>query len=412
MRPLLHQQVTIERLTREPGHWFYGYYDLQPFSTDNEYHLTHRVDFEHRLNSPYDTATVGLIRLRDNQFIPVDETQAWNWQQGSMLRWNPAAPNDEIMYNALYNEGFRTKVVNVRTGAERLYDRPAATVDANGKWALSINFARIWKFRPGYGYPSLPDPFDGDNAPSDDGVFRIDMETGDVKLILSTKDMYELAVPYFKTEEEKNWEYVINHITLNPSGTRFVALLRGRPGPLAGWHTYTITANIDGSDPYVLLDNVASHYHWKDDSHIMFYARTYGDHVWGLYEFTDKTHEFVRLDPRNTMPYDGHCNYTPDRRLILNDTYPEDGYRHLYLYDPQKDISVYLLSAMSLTQLSCGDIRTDLHPRWSPDGTQISFDSTHEGRRHIYRIRVEDIGEDIWTRPGAILKATAIKPTY
>jgi dipeptidyl aminopeptidase/acylaminoacyl peptidase len=38
-----------------------------------------------------------------------------------------------------------------------------------------------------------------------------------------------------------------------------------------------------------------------------------------------------------------------------------------------------------------GDIRCDLHPRWSPDGSTVSFDSVHEGDRQIYLVDVSDI---------------------
>jgi len=31
------------------------------------------------------------------------------------------------------------------------------------------------------------------------------------------------------------------------------------------------------------------------------------------------------------------------------------------------------------------DLRCDLHPRWMPGGSAVTFDSIHEGYRGIYR---------------------------
>jgi len=42
-----------------------------------------------------------------------------------------------------------------------------------------------------------------------------------------------------------------------------------------------------------------------------------------------------------------------------------------------------------------GIFRVDLHPRFSPDGKWISFDSTHEGfGRQIYRMNISSIIEN------------------
>ncbi len=394
MRPLKNQLVPIERLTREPDFYFYGYYDNQPFSADLEYHLAHRVKFMNRMQTKADVAELGMVRLRDNAWIPLSETSAWNFQQGSMYQWRPGHP-DEVIYNVCYAGSYQSVIQNVHTGAKRILPHPVANVSADGKTAVSVNFSRIYWFRAGYGYDGIADPWAKDLHPADDGVYRMDLDTGEATLVMSLDDMYRISLPYMQTDEEKHeWKYLINHINLNPSGTRFLALFRGRSDrPLSKWHTYTITANIDGSEPYLLLDDVASHLHWRDDGHVMIYAQTYKDHEWGCWLFTDRTHEAFRYDPAGTMPGDGHCSFSPDRRFILNDTYPRDGYSSLYIYEIATAKTVLLADIATIPhqELADVDMRCDLHPRWSCDGSMISFDSVHEGHRHVYRIRMEDL---------------------
>lgn len=158
MKPIKDQIVPIERLTREPMHHFFGYYDIQPFSKSLNYHLCNQVTFFNRLQSEHDTATLGMIRLYDKQFIPLARTTAWNFQQGCMLQWNPKSPNEEIIYNTCMGSKYKTVIQNVHTGKKHILPLPVASVDPSGKYGLSINFSRAYWLRKGYGYAELPDP--------------------------------------------------------------------------------------------------------------------------------------------------------------------------------------------------------------------------------------------------------------
>lgn len=396
MKPIINQTVSVERLTREPDHYFFGYYDNQPFSADNEYHLAHRIKFMNRMQTGSDMAELGMIRLRDNAWIPVAETYAWNFQQGSMYQWRAGHP-DEVVYNVLYGGQYKSVVQNIRIGETRILPRALANISPDGRFGLAVNFPRIYWFRPGYGYAGLPDPWAGDNHPADDGVYLVDLDSGEDKMVISLDDLYRIAEPYFQSENEKNFKFVVNHINFNTDGSRFLMLFRGKRDGMPGWCTYTITANADGSDPYLLLEDFSSHYHWFDPNHVAIYSKTFKAHEFGLWMYTDRTHEARLVEPRLTMPTDGHLSFSPDRRYMLNDTYPQNGYRKLFLYDIARDKTVKLgefLVRPTTDYMANGDMRCDLHPRWNRDGSMISFDSIHEGHRHIYKIDVEDINWD------------------
>jgi Tol biopolymer transport system component len=140
---------------------------------------------------------------------------------------------------------------------------------------------------------------------------------------------------------------------------------------------------------YILNDySYASHYHWRDPEHLLIHSRK--DNSNELYLLKDKTQNFQAVD-KNFFLKDGHCSYSPDRNFILYDSYPDElSYRNLYLYDLRKHKGIRLVSLYS-DPVSNGDIRCDLHPRWNRTGTAISFDSTHEGHRHIYHMDLKEL---------------------
>ena len=91
------------------------------------------------------------------------------------------------------------------------------------------------------------------------------------------------------------------------------------------------------------------------------------------------------------LPSDGHCSFSPDRKLLLTDSYPDrNDQRELVVYDAQKDARYSLGKFYSPPLLH--PTRCDLHPRWSQDGRRISVDSFHEQFRGTYVIdRPEEI---------------------
>jgi hypothetical protein len=93
-----------------------------------------------------------------------------------------------------------------------------------------------------------------------------------------------------------------------------------------------------------------------------------------------------------TLTVDGHCSYSPDRRWILTDSYPDaEGYRTLILFDTKADrrIEIGRFHGPSPKDV---EVRCDLHPRWSRDGHSVCIDSLHEnGDRQVYVLDVTSI---------------------
>ena len=92
------------------------------------------------------------------------------------------------------------------------------------------------------------------------------------------------------------------------------------------------------------------------------------------------------------LPDDGHACYSPDGHWIACDTYPRgpDHSSEVMLYDRVRNRKVRLGSFRS-EPIFEGDIRCDLHPRWTPDGTALTIDAVPDGERQIYLIDVADL---------------------
>jgi hypothetical protein len=141
----------------------------------------------------------------------------------------------------------------------------------------------------------------------------------------------------------------------------------------------------------LLDDRMVSHCSWKDDSNLIVWARSkeFGDAYLNLNVDTlKKTPVGVGVLDKFG---DGHPTFSPCGRYLVTDTYPDKArMRHLLLYDTIRNGLIEIGQFFSPWKYD-GANRCDLHPRWSPDGKKISFDSTHEGIRRSYAVDISEI---------------------
>ncbi|MCK5345859.1 MAG: hypothetical protein KAR20_20760, partial [Candidatus Heimdallarchaeota archaeon] len=198
--------------------YFFGYYDKSPLNKSNTKLLTHRVSFDGRDVRDGDFAEVGYFDISTKQFHAIDKTLAWNWQQGSQLQWMPPVFEDEVIYNSVQDEKFVSIRYNIRTKEKRIIPFPIYVVHPNGKEALAVNYERHYWCRPGYNYQNIKNSKWDVPIHPDDGIFHVDLETGDVKLIIRTQDVVDMA-PNEEILSSNNW---LEHMMYNPHGDRFL----------------------------------------------------------------------------------------------------------------------------------------------------------------------------------------------
>lgn len=144
-----------------------------------------------------------------------------------------------------------------------------------------------------------------------------------------------------------------NHVMFNTDGSRLLFFCRMRTA--RGHRSSLWTVNPDGSELAMQIDfdHWISHFAWFDSRHILI---------------------------------------STDRRWIVCDTYPR-GPGHvskLMLYNVESG-DMTTIGEFASEPVFEGDVRCDLHPRWTSDGKTISIDAVPDGDRQIYLFDVSEI---------------------
>jgi WD40 repeat protein len=364
----------------DDGITFFGYYNLSPGNRQGEI-LFLKVQNEKIRGSLHEPASI-MLKSKEGKTTKIAETKAWNWQQDCMLQWMPQN-NNLILFNDYdpENDNYITKIINRDGRIVKTYDAPVNNVSKCGKYALTLNYTRLAKMRPDYGYFNKRDkvlPQD-----KDDGIWKIDFETGDLKLIISLEKLKELAWVQTMTGAE----HKVNHIDINPAGSRFMFLHRWI-GP-QGRFMRLVTANAEGKDLRILNgDIMTSHCCWLNDKEILSFCNHEGKV--GYFLFHDNNTSPATFLP-NMPNRDGHPSVSPDGQWIITDTYPDKArMSRLYLYHIKTE-RLKLLGRFYQPLKYKKEMRVDLHPKTSSTRNTIYFESGHKKCRTLYALIFEQL---------------------
>lgn len=390
-----HEQIPCEtvRVTDETAHHYFGYYDKTPWDESGRLMLGMEARFMDRNPSGCEPLTLGVIDTdQGNAWRPLAQSRAWNWQQGCMLRWLPSRPGKAV-FNDRHADRYVSRILDVQSGTcEPFLDRALYDVCETNPLAATLSFERITDCRPGYGYFGLNDPNADKLQPEDDGLYLVDLSSGEVRMLVSIRGA-AVAGDVQPGPADRAW---FNPIKFNPSGTRILFFHRWAAGACpghVGFQTRVMTIGLEGQDLRCLSEGCrASHFDWLDDEHLLiFLYHPDGD---GYYLINERTGEKTRVG-EDAFGLDGHCLYRPQKDWFLTDTYPqgERGEQVLMLYEcgTGRCIDIGRFAAMDVPDPS---MRCDLHSRWDRAGRRICFDSTHEGSRQMYCVNVAEIVDD------------------
>lgn len=393
--------VPVKQITDAPGYHWFAYYDKLQCDPSGRYVLSMKTVFEHRSPRPDDSIEIGMVDLHENcKWIKLGTSKAWGWQQGCQLQFIPGSKN-EVLWNDREGDKFVCHIVNVETFEKRTIPWAIYALSPDGKWAVTTDYRRLNETRPGYGYSGIPDPNRDKLTPDNSGIWKVDLKTGEAKLIISIAQVAAIANPYdTETAEAKHW---FNHLLVNPDGTRFIFLHRWRYNDtertekyleVGGWGTRMLTAAIDGSDIRIIDPyNYTSHFIWKDAEHILAWTEIPKDGE-GFFLFKDANTPQIAQIGKGLMTRNGHCTYLPgNSNWILNDTYPDSlRLQSVYLYHEPTNKRIPVAELYS-PEVYAGEWRCDTHPRSTPDGKSVIVDSPNYNGRQLYMLDISKIVE-------------------
>ena len=100
-----------------------------------------------------------------------------------MLQWLPGSKS-EVVWNDRRDGRFISVVCDIHSGKRRILEAPIYALSPDGKLAIYPDFRRLNDCRPGYGYAGLPDPNRDVPIPDDAGIWRLDIQSGQSKLVI------------------------------------------------------------------------------------------------------------------------------------------------------------------------------------------------------------------------------------
>ncbi|TKJ36961.1 MAG: hypothetical protein CEE38_08625 [Planctomycetes bacterium B3_Pla] len=388
--------LKVEQITFGPRHHFFGYIGQSktiPWNAGGRYILALRVGYHDHMPGPGDAADVVLIDTEQaNKVVRVDQTRAWNFQQGTMFYWNPASPRTQFFFNDRDPATNRIYTVlfdigkNKRLREFRYPDTPVGNsgVAQDGSAFLAINYGRMARLRPVTGYPGGFDWTTGQKAPDSDGIFIIDPQSGEKRLLVSFRKLAELVRPT-EPDVDKASLY-INHTLWNRPGDRIYFYVRGRLDRSSMKINVPCTIKPDGTALTAHSTFIGGHPEWGRGNRIIGQK---GDRQ-VLYD-VDKKEIVGRIATPEIIPKPGgDISLSPDANWFVNGFGSKDG-KNYYVFVRRADGAHIRSQGFSRGPYLSGELRIDPAPRWNRTNDAILVPGyTEEGTRQMFIIRISE----------------------
>tara|TARA_Y100001978_G_C23655813_1_gene415983 strand:- start:90 stop:1370 length:1281 start_codon:yes stop_codon:yes gene_type:complete len=372
------KKLKIKRVGPIYDNSFFGYFDCNPANQDGLilcHHTKYTTSSFPKNNKPIFISVFDINNL--NKPIITTFSFAYNWQQGSRLKW---INNCRFIYND-YDFKYKKYISNLFCLKEKKivgkFSFPSYAVYKD-KFFLSLKSERLSLLQREYGYFTKPPMnLNFSKVLSKDGVNYINLENGKSKLLFSLEDCYELLSEYIP----KNADHVINHLLISDDGNKFIFLYRvifqrGRID-------FLMKYDFELSKLKLLIKPcLISHYCWIDNNSLLVFM--YPDNKIGNYykvNTNDGNTSNIFLINEYALT-DGHPSKI-DSYNFVTDTYPDrNRFQKLILLNIKTKKIENILELQNDLSFN-GFNRCDMHPRYDNYNKKIFFDSVDNGERKL-----------------------------
>jgi hypothetical protein len=346
-----------------------------PWNKSGRYIVALRTSVRDHLPDGNEPADVVLLDTA-NDFAArvVDQSRAWNPQQGTMLYWNPEEQETQFLMNdrdPATNQVFCVLVdISRPPGTQRrreyrFADTPlgnSGVAQRGGKF-LAINYGRLARLRRVTGYAGAFDWTGDARHPADDGVFVVDIATGQKRLLVSFQQLAE-AVRNVEPAADQQALF-INHTLWSRDDSRIYFYVRGgwdRPGPRVN---VPMVMNADGTNLRPLKHFIGGHPEWLDGHRLI--GTIGNDQV--IYD-CESMQVVGKLGDKQLFPKPGDdIALSPSGQWFVNGY--RTGTQNYYAFLRLADGASVTSQGFDVRGWTEGDLRVDPSPNWNRAGNQI-----------------------------------------
>lgn len=363
-------------LSDNDAHIFAGYYDVTPIEPVYQSKIL-ALRCPHDEKSPHDSNCKAEIvffdiSCKNRKLHRISTTYCWNWQQGCRLQWVPSHA-DMIAYNDYLDLHGRCIMLSIESGETIHFPVPLYSFHESGKKFLSLSFERMHVFRRGYGYHQNAALDNLDKAPHDDGIWSYDIETNDLSLLVSLRQLADFQSSQLMSEAY----HYINHAKWLPDGRIVFYHLwhNGRTKKQSRLMMLDAGGKLSSIDSELRPSHTANGFDAKN-----FLVTGIKNGIKGLYHTYDLDRG-VYKGATFDIYEDGHPTFLAED-LIVTDTYP-DLFGRQSVYLKNRDGKKTILAKVFLPPEFSGELRCDTHPRVSSDNKMVAFDFVKGRRRAV-----------------------------